>query len=283
MKNGYRSANLSVSSTSSVSSAASFSPGLSPRKGLLSPSEYNLLSPSPPPSPGLPSLIPRHGKKPAKQGYRRLLLAFGAVTILAWLGINTLSLSRSPLRSPGGEYEIANGESLPDEPSVVILKDKKGRKKWTVSIPPHHAFPLLPSQYHELCQQTERVSHDMGRSAPKDVKKRSTYYQSDPSFVDVSEAQQRGLIPNPNREGKIGEQDTPDDPLVGRRPCSKSLTYVMETSDAGMGETLMGLWMSYGLAQKEGRAFFIDDTRWYVPPGLWWDDQGSRKFFALGA
>jgi hypothetical protein len=262
MKKGYRSASLSVSSTSSVSSTASLSPGLSPRKGLLSPSEYNLLSPSPPPSPGLPSLIPRHGKKPAKRGYRRLILAFGVVTVLAWLGFNTFSLSHSPTRSSGGEYEIVSGDSLPKEPSVVILSDERGRKRWTVSIPAHHAFPLPPSQYHEICRQADHVSQDMNRSGKKDAKKRSAYYQSDPSFIDVAEAQQKGLLPNPNREGKIGEQDTPDDPIAGRRPCSKSLTYVMETADAGMGNTLLGLWMSYGLAQKEGRAFFVDDTRW---------------------
>jgi len=38
----------------------------------------------------------------------------------------------------------------------------------------------------------------------------------------------------------------------------------METSDAGSENSLMGLWMSYGLAQKEDRAFFVDDTRWYA-------------------
>jgi hypothetical protein len=26
----------------------------------------------------------------------------------------------------------------------------------------------------------------------------------------------------------------------------------------------MRLWMSYGLAKAEKRAFFVDDTRWYV-------------------
>ncbi|KAK5000794.1 hypothetical protein LTR66_000426 [Elasticomyces elasticus] len=36
----------------------------------------------------------------------------------------------------------------------------------------------------------------------------------------------------------------------------------METSEAGFGNTLLMLWISYGLAKKEGRAFFIDDTRW---------------------
>jgi len=27
----------------------------------------------------------------------------------------------------------------------------------------------------------------------------------------------------------------------------------METGDAGMGNTLLGMWMAYGLAMKEGR------------------------------
>ncbi|KAI9873935.1 MAG: hypothetical protein M1823_007801, partial [Watsoniomyces obsoletus] len=36
----------------------------------------------------------------------------------------------------------------------------------------------------------------------------------------------------------------------------------METEDAGFGNTLMRLWMSYGLAMAEKRTFFIDDTRW---------------------
>ncbi|KAJ8122386.1 hypothetical protein ONZ43_g1405 [Nemania bipapillata] len=33
-------------------------------------------------------------------------------------------------------------------------------------------------------------------------------------------------------------------------------------SSAGLGPTLMMLWTAYGLAQKEKRAFFIDDSRW---------------------
>jgi hypothetical protein len=40
------------------------------------------------------------------------------------------------------------------------------------------------------------------------------------------------------------------------------MTFVLETSDAGLGKTLMQLWTAYGLAKKEGRDFFIDDSRW---------------------
>ena len=44
--------------------------------------------------------------------------------------------------------------------------------------------------------------------------------------------------------------------------CERSLTYVLETGNAGFGSTLMGLWMAYGLAQEEDRDFFIDDRYW---------------------
>ncbi|KAL8713515.1 MAG: hypothetical protein Q9220_002377 [cf. Caloplaca sp. 1 TL-2023] len=48
----------------------------------------------------------------------------------------------------------------------------------------------------------------------------------------------------------------------GSETCEKSMTFVMESVDAGLGKTLLGLWMAYGLAQEEGRAFFIDDSNW---------------------
>ncbi|QDS72556.1 hypothetical protein FKW77_000589 [Venturia effusa] len=268
MKHSYRAANLSVSSTasaSSTSSSACLSPGVSPRKGLLvSPTDY-LLSPSPPPSPGLPSLIPRHGKKSqtsARSRLRRAVLMFGAVVILTWLGMRALFITTSPTGPRNGDYEIVAGDDLPDEPSAVIVSDRKGKKKWTVSIPPHHAFPLLPSQYYDICKQTEEIQEELAREAGKKWRRGTGYYRRDPSFVDVKEAQEKGLIPNPNKQGKIGEHEIPDDPIAGRRPCGKSLTYVMETSDAGMGNTLMGMWTAYGLAKKEGRAFFVEDTRW---------------------
>ncbi|TLD39701.1 hypothetical protein E2P81_ATG00688 [Venturia nashicola] len=268
MKHSYRAANLSVSSTasaSSTSSSACLSPGVSPRKGLLvSPSEY-LLSPSPPPSPGLPSLIPRHGKKvqtSARSKLRRLVMIFGAVLVLTWLGMRTVFVTQSPSGPRNGDYEIVSANDLPDEPSAVIASDNKGRKKWTVSIPPHHDFPLLPSQYYDICKQTEQIQEELALGAGKKWKHGTGYYKHDPSFVDVRDAQERGLIPNPNKQGKIGEVEIPDDLIAGRRPCGKSLTYLMETSDAGMGNTLMGMWTAYGLAKKEGRAFFVDDTRW---------------------
>lgn len=44
--------------------------------------------------------------------------------------------------------------------------------------------------------------------------------------------------------------------------CESSMTFSMETDDVSFGKTLLLLWMSYGLAKQEGRAFFIDDAHW---------------------
>jgi hypothetical protein len=141
-----------------------------------------------------------------------------------------------------------------------MLDDKKGRKKWTVSIPAHHDFPLPPSRYHEICQQAEHIARELHPS--KKTKRHTGYYERDSYFVDVAEAQKQGLLPTTKKDGKVGEGVVSEEAAAGHRTCAKSLTYVMETSEAGMGNTLMGMWTAYGLAKKEGRAFFIDDTRW---------------------
>lgn len=95
--------------------------------------------------------------------------------------------------------------------------------------------------------------------------------------MDVADAEEHGMLPgasvNTKKDiwgkamGDVGHDSMGEDLVTMQGEgkgqfCETSLTYVMETGDAGMGSTLIGLWMSYGLAQKEGRAFFIDDTHW---------------------
>jgi hypothetical protein len=72
----------------------------------------------------------------------------------------------------------------------------------------------------------------------RDRRRKSSYYAVDHTFLDP------------------GEAESPTD------ICERSLTFAMDTEDASFGKTLLMLWLSYGLAKKEGRAFFIDDTRW---------------------
>lgn len=177
------------------------------------------------------------------------------------------------------EYEMVGEETLPDFPTPVVVSDKRGRAKWTVSIPPSYEFPLEPEIYKEICLQSmEASNHVMDLHKYKHVTHQAhyDYYHVDPYFMDVAEAEKHGMLPSPGsmvsssswdlvrneKDGSIiGENK---DELVDKDICEKSMTFIMESSDAGLGQTMLLLWMAYGLAQKEERAFFVDDSRWYV-------------------
>lgn len=95
------------------------------------------------------------------------------------------------------------------------------------------------------------------------------YYHVDPNFMDVAEAEAHGLLPGLKAKSSMKEDEVVGEmtggQLIESDVCEKSMTFVLETADAGLGKTLMMLWSAYGLAQKEGREFFVDDSRWYVP------------------
>ena len=92
-----RNPNLSVTATAysqlspSITSATFLSPTVASRRGLL--------SPSPPPSPNLPSLIPRHGRKQQPSGHsrlvKRILIGTIGITILVWLVIRQIYAHQS--------------------------------------------------------------------------------------------------------------------------------------------------------------------------------------------
>lgn len=161
------------------------------------------------------------------------------------------------------------GESeLPDFPTPAVVTDKRGRSKWTVSIPPDYTFPLEPTQYAEICQQNMEVANhvrDLHKHMHIQNQAHHDYYYVDPNFMDVAEAEEHGLLPGPKAKTNmkvdevIGENT---DGLIVSGVCESSLTFVLETGDAGLGKTMMMLWTAYGLAKKEGRSFFIDDSRW---------------------
>jgi hypothetical protein len=170
----------------------------------------------------------------------------------------------------GQEYEMVGESALPDFPTPVVVTDKKGRAKWTVSIPPDHEFPLEPEQYTDMCSQNVEVAMlvaDLHSHIYRDHTAHYGYYYVDPNFMDVAEAEADGLLPGPKMKTSIKEDEVlgeKTDGLVESDVCEKSMTFLLETADAGLGKTMMTLWTAYGLAQKEGRAFFIDDSRWYV-------------------
>jgi hypothetical protein len=168
----------------------------------------------------------------------------------------------------GDQYEMVGESELPDFPTPVMITDKRGRSKWTVSIPPDHEFPLQPSQYAEICQQNMEVANhvaDLHRHMHRQHAPHFEYYHVDPNFMDVAEAEAHGLLPGPQAKTNMkedGVRGETQDGLIEMAVCEKTMTFVLETHDAGLGQPLMMLWTAYGLAQKEGREFFVDDSRW---------------------
>ncbi|EQL38874.1 hypothetical protein BDFG_00395 [Blastomyces dermatitidis ATCC 26199] len=238
------------------------------------------LADSPLPSPSLPSILPRHGKKPSRtwpmKAWRVFAWIIGVVLII-WFGVSWQRSGRPPppvnyVSTEGDPFEIVGSDDLPKGPSPVMVTDQQGRSRWTISIPHNLEFPLPPSDYSRICSQAMELSRNMeniknNKPASALHTAHHAYYWKDKNFIDVPDAEDKGLLPSSRgREisrgglGVVGGEiyiDRQELPI-----CEKSLTYVMQTDDAGMGATLMGLWMSYGLAQYEGREVFVDDTNW---------------------
>jgi hypothetical protein len=93
---------------------------------------------------------------------------------------------------------------------------------------------------------------------------------ADPYFIDISAAEKAGLLPGVSGNQWLSKGHGRDGDLVGENKdslienpsCERTLTFVLESTDAGLGNALMLLWTFYALAKKQGREFFIDDTRW---------------------
>lgn len=113
---------------------------------------------SPLPSPSLPSILPRHGKKPPKLDSKRI------VRVLCWLAILisvVWILQRAPATAftfenltyqsaDGREYQMMGALDVPSFASPVAVTDKRGTSRWTVSIPSNLHFPLSASDYDDV-------------------------------------------------------------------------------------------------------------------------------------
>ena len=157
----------------------------------------------------------------------------------------------------------------------MIVQDAKGKSRWTVSIPSKYEFPLKPQHYRDICTQSMEMSKQLREDAQANsgiARRMLGYYQKDQYYIDIGDAEAQALLPHSTVTGDRPKGFVDDEAIAakestdGQKVCDKTLTYVMETSDAGFGNTLMRLWMSYGLAKAENRTFFIDDTRWYASP-----------------
>lgn len=250
---------------------------------------FNHLLFSPPPSPGLPALT----RRPRKQSVSNFVRPSRVLRVLAWIlcllflyYLSRLTVIRRPVvrvlpwtHHAHHEYEMVEveEENLPDFPTPIAVTDKRGRAKWTISIPPSYDFPLSIEQYSDLTAQCKEVSGRIqglhsNHNLPQTIL--GTFASPDSQdrhFVDVKEAQRDGLLTGwavkLSKVGKHGSEGNiigeSKDSLPDKQPiCQKSMTFILESADAGLGKTMMQLWTAYGLALNEGRSFFIDDSRW---------------------
>ncbi|CAM1506780.1 Fc.00g064210.m01.CDS01 [Cosmosporella sp. VM-42] len=240
---------------------------------------FNHLLFSPPPSPSLPSLVPRPKKRPSQilvtrpsQVIRRLVYLIGLFSTVYLLGLVFHGHDVMPAAWPyfaNEEFEMVGQDAVPDFPTPIVVSDSRGHSKWTVSIPPDYDFPLSVRQYSDMSGQCREVSaraRDLHQKKPLAEETILNYDAPDDYFVDVYEAERTGLLPSSGKGilAKDGGQFVGmDKATMARKPiCQTSMTFVLETPDAGLGNSLMMLWTFYGLAKEQGRDFFIDDTRW---------------------
>ncbi|KAK3392982.1 hypothetical protein B0H63DRAFT_5925 [Podospora didyma] len=230
---------------------------------------FNHLVFSPPPSPGLPSLSPPP-RNPSRglvglvrpRRLVRYTVRFIGAALVLYAAASVLGLVLGATQETRG-LEILGPEDLPMYPTPILASDKWGRARWTVSIPQSYSFPLTMNLYSELCTKCRDTAARVDALRSRNHALQQAYMgfvsdSADHDFVDVREAEKAGYLPkSASKDRKASKGELAEKPV-----CEKSLTFVLETTDAGIGNTLLMLWTAYGIAEKEGRAFFIDDSRW---------------------
>lgn len=240
---------------------------------------FNHLLFSPPPSPSLPALVPRPRKPQTKilisRPSRILRLLFYISIILSTFYLATAMLGgygTMPALWPyfgDAEFEMVGQDSLPDFPTPIVVSDHRGRSRWTVFVPPESDFPLSIQQYADMsmqCRETAALARKPLEQNTDTSPEAHRYDASDDCFLDISKAEEAGLL---HPAGVLSRAHTgghfvglDQAAFAGRPVCESSMTFILENSEAGLGNTIMMLWTFFGLAKEQGRAFFVDDTRW---------------------
>ncbi|KAL3962120.1 hypothetical protein ACCO45_003643 [Purpureocillium lilacinum] len=253
--------------------------GSAPLSATTSRFNFNHLLFSPPPSPSLPALVPRPKRSPSqifktrpRRALRNLLYFITIVSALYVFVFACRHRDAIPAVLPhfrGEEFEMVGQDVLPDFPTPIVVTDNKKRSKWTVAIPHSYEFPLSIREYSGMsgrCREVSSHARELSHKSPLTDDMFLAYDKPDDYFVDVEEAEKNGLLPSaskgspPKRSGHFVGLDW--EAMAGKPVCEKSLTYVMESPDAGLGRSMMALWTLYALAKEQGRAFFVDDSRW---------------------
>ena len=222
--------------------------------------------------------------------YRRAVrLAVGSILLGSLLGLGVVlhalegevdfRTSYSILNSsePSGDLSFAQNELLPATPTPIASAGDQGQQNWTVWIPRKQTHPLEPSAYAKLCASSDELAQHLAAAAHghnrTDVRTHFPYYHQDERYMEVAEAENRTLLPKAppaDPRSTVPAAALPPSSTAPLLPlCPRTLTFVLESADPGLGVTLLALWTAYGLAVRENRAFFVDDRRWAY--GRWAD------------
>ncbi|GAM86513.1 hypothetical protein ANO11243_045270 [Dothideomycetidae sp. 11243] len=277
-----RNTNLSISTASIPSNSSS--PVDGPDIDLVEKGRFLLLPPRLHDA-ALPSPLLKHAQEQqARQpGYRRFLthlkiptaiFVFLLASFFLWRCLAVASSFSLPsFTSSSPPLTQLQAISPPADPEPVLFEDSDGRKRWTISIPERFGFPLRPSQYRDMCSKgygVRKTIRDTQEQLPR-IKRRTSrpvdaYYSQDDSYMEIHEAIARGIL-NSTQQPPIAVVGGEPQPSLTKnapalRMCDRSLTFVLEMEEAGFGKALLSLWLSYGLARRERRAFFIEDSKW---------------------
>ncbi|KAF3922988.1 hypothetical protein ABW20_dc0103078 [Dactylellina cionopaga] len=130
---------------------------------------------------------------------------------------------------------------------------------YSIYMPPaEEIYPLSAQMYRELCDAVDMKSMMAFEARNGRVMAAHTGYFD----VDVG---YEGLESDWDEEWDGGDED--EAALGGVAACEKTLTYVVDDWEGrvgGVGEVVMGMWMAYGVAVREGREFFVvqGEGRW---------------------
>ncbi|KAK3639489.1 hypothetical protein LTR56_012460 [Elasticomyces elasticus] len=199
---------------------------------------------SPLASPTLPPPVTKENRRRTHFGRTAFLKLLAATLVVLLLFRELLCWTSTDVDSPNASLPSQAGVA----PTAVLVPDSTGHTRWTVSIPSNSSFPLNNEQYSSICHEGEVLREKLARNSRigrlRDFQRHRGYYAKDWSYLDVSETS--SSIPAASNQSNT---------------CSTSLTVALD-SDASFGKSLLLLWLSYGLAKHEGRAFFVDDSRW---------------------
>ncbi|KAM4059730.1 hypothetical protein HRG_002643 [Hirsutella rhossiliensis] len=240
---------------------------------------FNHLLFSPPPSPSLPALVQPPRRRSSQifaarpSWILRRLFYLGALVAIFYL-LALVWGDGWPMQTvlphvPSDEFEMVGQDTVPDFPTPIVVSDRGQRPKWTVAIPRDYDFPLSINEYAGMsgrCREVSAHARDLHNKPPLTDHEMLAHDRPDAYFVDVDDAERTGLLPpvpkdrQPRHSGHFVGLNW--ESMAGTPVCRSSLTFVMESSDAGLGASLMTMWTLYALAKEQGRGFFVDDSRW---------------------